>query len=145
VEWERGAYRVTDDRAVLDVRRVHRWLSGDAYWARGRPLDVVRRSIDASLAFALLHGDDLVGFCRMVTDRATFAWLCDVYVDRAHRGSGAGSFLVECAVSHPDVANVQRQVLATADAHGLYERHGFRSFRDDDRDRWMIRDSTTVC
>jgi GNAT superfamily N-acetyltransferase len=139
-------YRVTDDDAAIDVDRVHRWLSGDAYWARGRARSVVERSIAGSLSFALLHDDDgLVGFCRMVTDRATFAWLCDVYVEPTHRGSGAGTFLVECAVRHPDVAHVQRQVLATADAHGLYERFGFRRFRDEDRDRWMIRDSTIVC
>jgi GNAT superfamily N-acetyltransferase len=146
VEWTKDRYRVTDDRAAIDVDRVHRWLSDDAYWARGRARAIVERSLANSLALGLVHDDDgLVGACRMVTDRATFAWLCDVYVDPAHRGSGAGTFLVECAVRHPDVANVQRQVLATADAHGLYERFGFRRFGDDDRDRWMIRDSPVVC
>jgi GNAT superfamily N-acetyltransferase len=146
MEWRSAAYRVTDDRAALDTDRVHRWLSDDAYWARGRPREVVARSLAESLTFALLHDDDgLVGVCRMVTDRATFAWLCDVYVDPRHRGRGAGTFLVECAVRHPDVAQVKRQVLATADAHGLYERFGFRRFGDADRDRWMIRDSTVVC
>ena len=146
MEWTDGHYRVTDDRAEIDLDRVHRWLSEDAYWALGRARDVVERSIEGSIAFALIHIDDgLVGFCRMVSDRATFAWLCDVYVDRAHRGSGAGTFMVSCAVRHPDVADVRRQVLATADAHGLYEKFGFRNFSDDDRDRWMIRDSSTVC
>jgi N-acetylglutamate synthase-like GNAT family acetyltransferase len=146
MEWTNGQYRVTDERAVLDLDRVHRWLSEDAYWALGRPRDIVERSIEESIAFGLVHRDDgLVGFCRMVTDRATFAWLCDVYVDRAHRGGGGGSFLVECAVRHPDVVGVRRQVLATADAPGLYEKFGFRRFAEADRDRWMIRDSTTVC
>ena len=146
MEWTSGHYRVTDDRADIDLDLVHRWLSEDAYWALGRTRAVVERSIDGSIAFALLHIDDgLVGFCRMVSDRATFAWLCDVYVDRAHRGSGGGSFMVGCAVRHPDVADVRRQVLATADAHGLYEKYGFRNFSDDDRDRWMIRDSSMVC
>jgi len=93
------------------------------------------------LAFGLFDPDGaLVGFCRMVTDRATFAWLCDVYVDRAHRGTGAGTFMVGCALHHPDVADVKRQVLATADAHGLYEKFGFRAFSDADRDRWMVRE-----
>ena len=146
MEWTSGRYRVTDDRALIDLDRVHGWLSEDAYWALGRSRAVVERSVEGSIAFALVHADDgLVGFCRMVSDRATFAWLCDVYVDRAHRGTGAGSFMVGCAVRHPDVADLPRQVLATADAHGLYEKFGFRNFSDADRDRWMIRASPTVC
>jgi GNAT superfamily N-acetyltransferase len=146
MEWTSGRYRVTDDRTLIDLDRVHRWLSEDAYWAIGRTRDVVERSVAGSIAFGLIHADDgLAGFCRMVSDCATFAWLCDVYVDHAHRGSGAGSFMVGCAVRHPDVDRVQRQVLATADAHGLYQKFGFRNFSDADRDRWMIRDSTTVC
>ena len=76
----------------------------------------------------------------MVPDRATFAWLCDVHADPAHRGSGEGSFMVGCAVQHPDVTNVKRQVLATADAHGLYEKFGFRPFSEADRGRWMMRE-----
>jgi GNAT superfamily N-acetyltransferase len=146
MEWTSGRYRVTDDRMLIDLDRVHRWLSEDAYWALGRTREVVERSVEGSIAFGLFHPDDgLAGLCRMVSDRATFAWLCDVYVERAHRGTGAGTFLVSCAVRHPDVARVSRQVLATADAHGLYEKSGFRRFSDADRDRWMIRDSTTVC
>ena len=82
----------------------------------------------------------LAGICRMVTDRATFAWLCDVYVDRAHRGTGAGTFMVGCALRHPAVTTVKRQVLATADAHASYEKFDFRRFSDADRDRWMIRE-----
>jgi len=142
VEWTNSdGYRVTDDRSAIDVDRVHRWLSEDAYWALGRSRAVVERSLDESLVLGLFHRDGaFVGVCRMVTDRATFAWLCDVYVDRAHRGTGAGSFLVSCAVQHPDVADVKRHVLATADAHGLYEKFGYRNFSDEDRDRWMIRE-----
>jgi GNAT superfamily N-acetyltransferase len=142
VEWKNDAgYRVTDDPSTIDVDVVHRWLSEDAYWALGRSRAVVERSVAESLVFGLFdRTDTLAGFCRMVTDRATFAWLCDVYVDPTHRGSGAGSFMVACAVQHPDVTNVKRQVLATADAHGLYEKFGFRPFSDADRGRWMMRE-----
>ena len=142
MEWKNDAgYRVTDDPSAIDLDVVHRWLSEDAYWALGRSRAVVERSVSESLVLGLFDATDtLAGFCRMVTDRATFAWLCDVYVDPAHRGSGAGSFMVGCAVQHPDVANVKRQVLATADAHGLYEKFDFRPFSDADRGRWMMRE-----
>ena len=142
VEWKNeGGFRVTDDRSAIDLDVVHRWLSEDAYWALGRSRAVVERSVSESLTLGLFDRDDtLSGFCRMVTDRATFAWPCDVYVDRAHRGTGAGSFMVRCAVQHPDVGNVKRQVLATADAHTLYEKFDFRPFSDADRDRWMMRE-----
>ena len=142
VEWTNSnGYRVTDDRSTIDLDRVHRWLSEDAYWAIGRSREIVEQSVAGSLAFGLFdEGGALVGFCRVVTDGATFAWLCDVFVDPAHRGTGAGSFMVGCAVGHPDVAGVKRQVLATADAHGLYEKFGFRNFTDADRDRWMVRE-----
>ena len=142
MEWKNDAgYRVIDDPSTIDLDVVHRWLSEDAYWAVGRTRAVVQRSVAESLVFGLFDSTDtLAGFCRMVTDRATFAWLCDVYVDPAHRGSGAGSFMVGCAVQHPDVTNVKRQVLATADAHGLYEKFGFRQLSDADRGRWMMRE-----
>ena len=142
MEWtNQHGYRVTDQQSAIDVDRVHQWLSEDSYWAAGRSRAVVERSMAASLVFGLFDPDDaLAGFCRIVTDRATFAWLCDVYVDRAHRGTGAGIFMVGSALQHPDVADVKRQVLATADAHGLYEKFGFRAFSDADRDRWMVRE-----
>ena len=142
MDWTNNdGYRVTDAHSAIDLDRVHWWLSEDTYWALGRSRAVVERSIAGSLVFGLFAPDDeFVGFCRMVTDRATFAWLCDVYVSRPHRGTGAGTFMVGCAVHHPDIADVKRQVLATADAHGLYEKFGFRGFSDAERDRWMIRD-----
>jgi GNAT superfamily N-acetyltransferase len=142
VEWTNSdGYRVSDDHAEIDLVRVHQWLSEDSYWATGRPLSIVERSFAESLVFGLFDRDrSLAGVCRVVTDRATFAWLCDVYVDRAHRGTGAGTFMVGCAVGHPDVAGVKRLVLATADAHGLYAKFGFREFTDADRDRWMVRE-----
>ncbi len=86
----------------------------------------MERSIEHSLNFALLHGRDQVGFARVVTDYATFAWLADVFVLDEHRGRGLGRWLVETALSHPDLQGLRRWILATGDAHGLYARFGFR-------------------
>lgn len=130
-------YRITEDPAAIESEVLHRWLSEESYWARGRTRDTVERSLANSMCFGALHDDELVGFARVVTDRATFAWLCDVFVTPAHRGRGVGSALVAAAVGHPDLAGLQRMVLATADAHDLYRRFGFENL--DRPDRWMIR------
>jgi GNAT superfamily N-acetyltransferase len=119
-------YLVTDDRQTLDVVRIHRWLSDESYWAAGRTIDLVRRSIEGSVVLGCYSPEGAqVGFCRWVTDRATFAWLCDVFVDTGHRGKGIGVFLVGAAVAHPDVVDLRLQLLATRDAQGLYHQFGF--------------------
>jgi GNAT superfamily N-acetyltransferase len=118
-------YVVSTDPARLDVERIHRFLS-TAYWATGIPLDLVRRSIANSLPFGLYAADgQQAGFARAVTDRATYAYLGDVYVESAHRGHGLGKFLVGCVIAHPELQGLRRWALATADAHELYARYGF--------------------
>jgi GNAT superfamily N-acetyltransferase len=118
-------YLVSTDAARLDVERIHHFLS-TAYWATGIPLDVVRRSIANSLPFGLYAPDGRqAGFARAVTDRATYAYLGDVYVETAHRGRGLDKFLVGCVIAHPELQELRRWALATADAHGLYARYGF--------------------
>jgi GNAT superfamily N-acetyltransferase len=119
-------YVISTDRERLDVRAIHAFLAEQSYWARGVTREVVDRSIENSIPFGAYRGDEQVGFARVVTDRATFAWLADVFILPGERGSGLGKALVEFAVGHPDVRGVRRQLLATADAHGLYERFGFR-------------------
>lgn len=120
-----GCY-ADDDRSLVDVDRVHHWLSEESYWATGRPLELVRRSLDESLVIGVYDPrGDQVGFCRWVTDHASFAWLCDVFVDRASRGRGVGTFMVEVATSHPEVRDLRLLLLATRDAHDLYRRFGF--------------------
>lgn len=117
-------YTVSADPALLDLQKIHRWLSEESYWAEGRSLATVRASIEHSLVFgAYCHGAQ-VGFARVVTDRATFGWLCDVFVDQAHRGRGVGKLLVGTVVAHPVVRSLPLMILATRDAHGLYEGHG---------------------
>ena len=118
-------YWVSDDPALIDVDLVADWISGESYWAPGRPHEVMARSIEHSLVLGLYAADGTqVGFARFVTDRATFAWLCDVFVVSGHRGGGAGSFLVKMAVDHPDVAGI-RQLLMAHPGRTLYRRHGF--------------------
>jgi len=121
---------VSTDDALLDVERIHRWLSEDAYWARGRSLATVERSLRHSVNLGAYEDGELVGFLRLVTDRATFAWVCDVYVDPAARGLGVGKLLVAEADRLLASYGVRRAMLATVDAHGLYTPHGFAPLAD---------------
>lgn len=135
MEWRQAGYVISDDRQRIDVVAVHDFLANHAYWARGRQLEVVRRAIANSVVFGIYSAaDGQVGMARVVTDRATFAWLCDVYVLPDHRGRGLGKWLIECVRSHPELQGLRRWLLATRDAHGLYERYGFRRV---DPDRFM--------
>jgi GNAT superfamily N-acetyltransferase len=124
--WRRGDYLISTDPTRIDLDMVHRFLSEEAYWSRGVTKEVVKRSIESSLNFVLLRGEEQVGFARVVTDYATFAWLAEVFVLPAHRSNGLGTWLVETATSHPDLRGLRRWILATGDAHGLYARFGFR-------------------
>lgn len=125
VETPRGAYEISTDPERLDVAAIHAALDR-TYWAAGRPLDTVLRSIAGSLNFGLYAPDGAqVGFTRVITDRATFAWVCDVYVLEEHRGLALGKALMEAVTTHPDLQGLRRMMLATADAHGLYAQFGF--------------------
>ena len=135
--WRRGAYCISTDRARLDVALIHRYLSTSTYWAQGRPLEVVERSIENSLAFGIYEGAQQVGFARVITDYATFAWLADVFVLEAHRGRGLGKWLMEVVVSHPRLQGFRRWLLATKDAHELYRKFGFIDLHRPER--WMER------
>ncbi len=133
-------YCVSDDPSRIDRNRVWRWLSEESYWATGRARDVQDRAIDHSLSFGLYGPDgQQAGFCRFVTDHATFAFLSDVFVAVGHRGNGVGTFLVETALSHPALATVRRHALVTRDAHELYAKFGYLGLSDDERQLWMVR------
>ena len=128
-----GAYLISTDPGRLDLDAIFAYLSGESYWAKGRPRDQVLRGIENSLPFGIYRGDEQVGFARIVTDYATFAWLADVYVLEGHRGHGLGKALIEAVVEHPAVSPLPRVVLATLDAHGLYEQYGFKHLQGDAR------------
>ncbi|WP_433346529.1 GNAT family N-acetyltransferase [Micromonospora sp. CA-111912] len=120
-------YLLSTDPARLDLDLVHRWLSTDAYWALGRDRETVGRAFAGSLPFGVYRPGDgrQVAVARVVTDGATFAWFCDVYVDRVARGRGLGTWLAGAARDHLAELGVRRIVLATADAHGVYAKVGF--------------------
>jgi GNAT superfamily N-acetyltransferase len=126
--------RVSADPAAIDFGLVHGFLSREAYWCRGVPAATLRKAIANSLCFSALDtGGAQVGFARVVTDRATFAYLCDVFVVPAARGAGVGKALMDAVIAHPDLQGLRRFSLATADAHGLYARYGFAPLGDASR------------
>ncbi|MDD5263800.1 MAG: GNAT family N-acetyltransferase [Candidatus Bipolaricaulis sp.] len=129
---------ISTDKARLDVELIHDFLSRSSYWAQGRPIDQVRTSIRNSLCFGIYDRQAQVGFARVVTDDATFAWLCDVFVVESHRGRGLGKQLIQAVVEHPTLRDLRLMILATRDAQGLYSEYGgFRAVEV--ADRWMIR------
>jgi GNAT superfamily N-acetyltransferase len=133
-----GGYWVSDDKALLDIERVHGWMSRESYWAASRSRSVMERSIDHSLCVGLYPpgGARQAGFARVVTDCATFCWLCDVFVDTADRNNGVGTFLVQTTLDHPYVAGL-RTVLMAAPDRSLYRRQGFGKLLRPER--WMER------
>ncbi len=124
MHWDRPPYRITDAPEAVDLDVVHGFLA-QSYWARGIPRAVVERAIGHSIPFSLHRGGRQVGFARVVSDRATFAYLADVFVVEAERGAGLGRWLVETAMAHPELQGLRRWLLVTRDAHGLYIKLGF--------------------
>lgn len=132
MEWTRGKLTISTDPERLDLERVHGWLSG-TYWATSVPYDVVERSVRGSLAFGVYAGTRQVGFARVITDRATFAYLADVYIEEAERGRKVGEWLIETILAHPELQGLRRWMLATRDAHALYARFGFAPLKAPER------------
>ena len=120
-----SAYEVTSDKSRFDVDAIHAFLS-QTYWATGIPRATVERAIENSVCFGVLYEGAQVGFARMITDKATFAYLSDVYVLDAHRGKGLARLIMNAVQRHPDLQGLRRMLLATRDAHGLYEKYGFK-------------------
>jgi GNAT superfamily N-acetyltransferase len=129
-------YTVSTDPADLDRDAVYRYLHDEAYWSQGISRETFDRAVDNSLIFTARRGSTLAGFARVVTDRATFAWLCDVFVLPAHRGHGVSRRLMDAVMTHPELAGLRNFLLATRDAHGLYEKFGFTPLAEPRR--WMV-------
>ena len=132
VEVARGEYSISTDPARLDGDAIHAFLT-TAYWSEGIGRDLVAHALDGSLCFGLYLGTTQIGLARVVTDRATFAYLCDVYVLPSHRGRGLGEWLIETVMSHPDLQGLRRFSLVTKDAQELYRKFGFAEIAADGR------------
>jgi len=130
-------YFISTDNTKLDIDVIHRYLSEESYWATGIPRDVVEKSIANSLCFGLYCNGKQAGFARLITDRATFAYLGDVFVLAAHRGNGLSKWLMQTIHAHPELQNLRRWWLGTKDAHGLYEQFGWTRITDDMAKRFM--------
>jgi len=117
--------RISSDSADIEFELVHRFLHEDAYWCKGVPRAVLEKAIAHSLCFSAFVDDRQVGFARVISDRATFAYLCDVFVLPEARGQGASKAMLNAIDTHPDLQGLRRFLLATADAHGLYAQYGF--------------------
>jgi GNAT superfamily N-acetyltransferase len=138
MQWQREQYSIDTDKSRLDLSMIHHFLYTSAYWATGRPMSTVRKSIENSLCFGLYDGGKQIGFARIVTDYATVGWMCDFFILPAHRGKGLGKWLVECMMEHPDISSVRRLMLNTRDAHDLYIKYaGFRPLLK--AESWMER------
>ncbi len=119
------AYSISTDPGKMDIPLIHRYLSQESYWAQNIPLEVVARSIAHSFCFGVYHQDAQVGFARLITDRATFAYLCDVFILPDHRGKSLSKWLIETIHVHPELQGLRRWMLGTKDAHGLYAQFGW--------------------
>jgi GNAT superfamily N-acetyltransferase len=136
-EWHRGEFTISTDPNKLNLEVIHRFLSETSYWARNRSRATVKFSLEHTLNFGLNRNEQQIGFARLVTDHATFAWLADVFVIEEYRGQGLGHWLIESVVSYEPLLGLHRWMLATWDAHDLYRKFGFTELERPDR--WMER------
>jgi GNAT superfamily N-acetyltransferase len=130
-------YLISTDVSKLNVDTIYQYLSEESYWAKGIPRAVVEKSIANSLCFGVYSNDEQIGFARLVTDEATFAYLGDVFILPQHRGKGLSKFLMETIHAHPELQNLRRWWLGTKDAHGLYEQFGWTRITDEVAKRFM--------
>ena len=128
-------YTITTDKTKLDFDRLYHYLEYESYWAKGVTVDRLKRAVENSMCFVVLKDNELAGFTRVVTDNATFAYICDVFVLEQHRRLGLSKWLMQTVLQHPDLQGLRRWSLATADAHGLYEQFGFVTLSKPER--WM--------
>ncbi|HEX3153251.1 MAG TPA: GNAT family N-acetyltransferase [Candidatus Angelobacter sp.] len=139
--WSKGDYEISTDPARIDAVTVHEFLT-NSYWAKGISLETVKKSIENSISFGLYFGRQQVGFARIISDLATFAYLGDVFIVPDYRGRGLSLWLMECITSHPDLQGLRRWTLATKDAHGLYAKFGFTPLKRPDA--WMEKHNAEI-
>ena len=134
MDFIKDRFTISTEKEKLDVDLIYSFLNR-TYWAEGISKEIIRRSIEGSLCFGVFENDNQIGFARMITDKATFAYLADVFIIEEYRGRGLSKWLMEVIMSHPDLQGLRRMVLVTKDAHGLYRQFGFTPLIN--VDRWM--------
>ena len=130
-------YTISSNPKKLDTKAIHQFLSQESYWAKGISFDIVKKSIENALCFGVYFNNEQIGFARAVTDKATFAYLADVFILPEHRGKGLAKWLMDTIHAHPDLQGLRRWVLATRDAHQLYEKFGWTHFTAEISKRFM--------
>ena len=131
-------YMISTNKKLLDIHVIHNYLTERSYWAQGIPIKTVERSIRHSICFGVYDKEKLVGFARLVTDQATFAYLADVFILESHRGLGLSKWLMQCIHEYPGTKNLRRWMLTTKDAHGLYAQFGWKLLNEDMAGRIML-------
>lgn len=124
--FSKEGFEISTESKRLDIEVIHQYLSQESYWAKNIPIEIVQRSIDHSLCFGLFHEKKQIGFARLITDKATFAYLADVFILPDYRGKGLSKWLMAFIHDYPDVQGLRRWLLATQDAHGLYMQFGWQ-------------------
>ncbi len=135
MEWQNGEFTISTDRNLLQSDAIQKFLTGESYWAKTRTREQTETAIKNSLPFGVYKGENQIGFARVVTDYATFAYLGDVYILEEFRGRGLSKWVMEVIINHPELQGFRRWILATKDAHTLYEKFGFSELKHPTR--WM--------
>lgn len=135
MNWTNGELLISTDKSRLQLDMIQSFLANDSYWANGRTIEQTKTAIENSICFGVYHGDRQIGFARVVSDCAVFAYLGDVFIISEFRGKGLSKWLMEVIISHPDLQGLRRWILATRDAHSLYEKFGFQALKFPER--WM--------
>ena len=136
MNWTKDIFSISTDKSRLDVHYIHQYLSEYSHWAKNIPLHIVKKSIEGSMCFGLYTSSQQIGFARVITDNACFAYLADVFVDERFRGKGLAKWLMEIIIVHPDLQGLRRFLLSTRDAHGLYKQFGFLPLASPEN--WML-------
>jgi GNAT superfamily N-acetyltransferase len=130
-----GEFTISTDKTKMDIPVIHRYITR-SYWAEGIPVETIQKAVEGSLCFGVFHGEKQIGLARVITDAATFAYLCDVFIDESYRGKGLGKWLMGTILRHESLQGLRRIALTTKDAHGLYSQYGFTPLPIPER--WMI-------
>jgi len=132
INYTKGGFTVTTDKEKIEIDILHNFIN-QSYWANGRTKQTIITSIENSLCFSMFKGEKQIGFARVITDYATFAYLCDVYIEEDYRGNGLGIWMLECILNYPNLLDLKKWLLATRDAHELYRKFGFYSMSNPEK------------